>query len=470
MAQDNEEGKLVETGTFRVDAERMMRVLAKYQLETPLHAVRELVRCAVLSGAPKLQLDRDEGPEGKGFRAEFGGAALSAGEISDIYAPLLAGEQGRGRHLAAAAVALLGTRPARLTLSSGGNSVELAGVGEGAAAAPSDRITLRALWTEEPANLKMQSVISFPAEAEGALACCPVTVRSEESECPGLSWRDKPAYGLTFGEGGRRGFLEPLLEDGSAPLTGAVPAAVSTINLHVAGVYAETLKLELPFAPVVADIGDDALRLDASFGKCVRDDNFAAIKPFIEKKSVDLLKKEARRQETDLHAVGRLLKTSRPRRLWREWMAGRGTRASGGRSPLAFLGGLWRWFTVMENNSLESYLQSPPLQEEALISAAARRTWWLQDACRRALKGALKAPPAPELQCLWTAPVLFSRHGNPLSLAALQKRVAGGKLPVVEQFYGEGDFESGVRAEAVWLASARDREFLKAFVPEENWE
>lgn len=386
MDQNGEEGKLVETGTFRVDAERMLAVLSKYQLETPLHAIRELVRCAVLSGAPKLQLSRAKGGKGTGFEARFAGRPFSQEELSDVYAPLLAGDQGPGRHLAAAVLALSGTRPARLTLASGRAVASPVG---GRLPDPEEQghTSLIALWAEEPAGLRQQAVMDFPVASEAALA----------------------------------------------------------------------------------DIGDDGLLLDASLSGCVRDERFAALQPLLEQKAFALLSKEASRQEISFHAISRLLEKSENRQLWRERMAGRGAKNKEelAREP-GLLDAVWRY--LMGGGGGEQ--PYPPTVSETRLrqlEEAGRRTWWLQDACRRALGGSLKEGGSPEAALLRGVPVLFSTLGEPLSLNKVLMRRSNGGLKVLKEFATEQNSDGRHPKDAVWLASDRDREFLRSFVPESEW-
>lgn len=469
---ETERGELVETGSFRVDTERMMKVLAKYQLESPERAAHELVRCAALSGAPELLLASDEGPEGRGFRAVFGGRPLGAGELSEVLSPLLSGAEGRGRHLAAAVLALLGTSPARLTLASGGLEVELAGGPRGAAPGPSGHkdTVLRALWAREPAALPLSRVLAFPAACAGALACCPVLVRSAAGSCGPFRPEEGDSDELRFDAGGRRGVVAPLYEDGSAPLTGEVPAPVSRIGLHVAGVYAETVDLETPPAPVAADIDAAALRLDASLSKCVRDENYGALEGFVRGKALKLLEKASHHQKTELPAVGKLMRQRRYRALWRARMSGERDWRNGARpGPLGPFLDLLRAVAAREPGPIfDGYFGKPSPESLELIGRAGPRTWWLQDACRRAFGGLAAERPEPGF--LWAAPVLLSATGAAVSLAGLRDMLIAGRLCVSGTFSGKKHYWEGEPAgKTVWLSCDRDREFLNAFVPRGGW-
>ncbi|HNW44724.1 MAG TPA: hypothetical protein PKI19_09485 [Elusimicrobiales bacterium] len=475
MDREEEKGELVETGTFRVDTERMLAVLAKYRLQSPLQAVHELVRCAVLSGAPELVLAYDYGREGKGFQAGFEAPPLAAEELADIYSPLLAGCQDRRCHLASAVLALSATGPARMTLTSGGRSVELVGAaaaGPGYFPVAGTRTTLRVLWRGEPPGLPLERIVNFPVSSREALACCPIKVRSEAGESQPFELPAPQADALGFRSGGRLGTVAPLLEDGSAALNGAVPAALSTLGLHAAGVYVETEQLELPLAPLAADICDGALLLDTSFSKCVRDENFSALRPFLEKEALRLLVHETKVQQLDMRSVSGLLKYRKYRDLWRARMdnlgAWKNAVSEGG--PLLFLADLWRFFTTRSPAEYETgYFENPPPEKLALIGRTGPRTWWLQDACRRALA---RRPAAgqPEPDCLRTVPLLFSQRGEPLSLADLQKRAKDGKLKVSGLFGDETGWEGSEPPDNVWLPSARDTEFLRGALPGIRWD
>lgn len=222
-------------------------------------------------------------------------------------------------------------------------------------------------------------------------------------------------------------------------------------------------------APVLADIGDDGLLLDASLSGCVRDERFAALQPLLEQKAFALLRKEVSRQELSFHAVSRLLEKWDNRQLWRERMSGR---AAKNKSELAgepgLLAAVWRYLTG-GGGADQPY---PPTVSETrlrLIEEAGRRTWWLQDACRRALGGSLKEGGSPEAALLRGVPVLFSALGEPLSLNKVRKRRSNGGLKVLKDFATEQNSGGRHPKDAVWLASDRDREFLRSFVPESEW-
>ncbi|HNW43146.1 MAG TPA: hypothetical protein PKI19_01485 [Elusimicrobiales bacterium] len=465
-----EEGELVESGTFRVDTRRMLEVLSRYQLQSPYLFLRAWTRCAVASGASEVRLKLAAGAAGAGFEFAFDGRLFTNEELSDVYAPLLAGGQGRGRHLAAGLLAILKTDPGLVSISSGQEAVTVAGTPEAAAApAAGNRTVLRVLWAKEPAELPLGRIFRYPLESAAALACCPIAVHAPGGDSKPFKEIKPPAGALSFEEGRRRGFIAPAFGDGSAPVADQVPPANSETGIHVLGGFAETFALRMPLAPVSADINDDDLALDASFSKCVRDERFVAALAFLDKQAETLIFHEIREQKRDLDIVGSLVKNPGHLRLWRarmEYLKDWETASvPGWRDYLSgFLLGLVS--AAFTGTSVAKYLPEPKDPETfSRISRTGPRTWWLQDACRRTLKGRSAAPGEPVLHALWRAPVLLSTKGAALSLSAVHKRAQDGRLAVSRAFEGESFFEE----EAVWLSSFRDEAFLNDWIPRGRW-
>ncbi|MBI2361857.1 MAG: hypothetical protein HYV15_00520 [Elusimicrobia bacterium] len=141
--------RLVDTGSFRVDAARMLDKLRHHQLTDPLDFVCAWLRCAAASCAEEMA--RTGSWNALGLR--FGGRPFSAAELSQPYQILVDGDGAdarRGRHFAYGLLALYRLSPARVCVTSrgpGGVATMNAGRGEAPdpAAAPEGTV-VRVEW------------------------------------------------------------------------------------------------------------------------------------------------------------------------------------------------------------------------------------------------------------------------------------------------------------------------------------
>ncbi len=109
---------LVDTGSLRVDTARMLDKLRERQLADARDFVLAWLRCAVASGAGKIELSCDWGD----FRLTFDGRPFSAAELRDPYQALLdpeAPEALRGAQLAYGLLACLRFKPTAIWVFSG---------------------------------------------------------------------------------------------------------------------------------------------------------------------------------------------------------------------------------------------------------------------------------------------------------------------------------------------------------------
>lgn len=444
----------------------MLEMLSRYQFQSPDMYLRALLRCAVLSGASEVSLGRASDGPGPGFELSFDGRPFSKEELSDAYSPLLSGGASRGGHLAAGLLALLRTAPALISIASGGASVRITGIlqQKPGPAVSGERTVLRVFWTKDPEDLPLARILDFPLRSDAALACCPVPVRSPGGKSRPFAVRNSPAGPLCFEAGGRRGFISPQEAGGPAPL--------SRICIHVAGVYVETQAVHMPFAAVSADINDDGLNLDASFGHCVRDERFAELLSFLEMQAGELLLREIKIQKKCLDDVGSQLKSRKIAGLWRarmlyleDWASAK-PRYRAKNLLLRF----WKWLNTVEPEYPVKDAGWRPKdfpEKNGGLSLTASRTWWLRSACLAALKNYAASPGDPPLKsALWSAPVLLSTHGVPLSLVDIHRRVREGRMAVSKYVKGEALYSG----EAVWLASFRDADFLGEWIPRDRWD
>lgn len=113
------EEQLVDSGSFRVDAARMLEKLREFQLAEPADFICAWLRCAAASGAKAIRLDTGV----RSLTLTFDGAPFSASELSQPYQVLVDGEgpdARRGRHFAYGLLGLYRLRPRGVTVTSRG--------------------------------------------------------------------------------------------------------------------------------------------------------------------------------------------------------------------------------------------------------------------------------------------------------------------------------------------------------------
>lgn len=254
---------LMDSGTFRVDATRMLENLRERQLEEPEDFILAWLRCAVASGAGVIALK----PSLRRLRLEFDGRPFSPAQMSDPYRALLdseAEDAQRGAQFAYGLLAALRLKPAAIWLVSG----------EGAARS---RTVLAARDTEE-----------HPPAAE------PSTGTLVEVRFGGLAGFLRPLLAArraasAFGHGAARlrirGWDVPGLlgEDfqrhshdgwdfGWRPLPGAEQSRVRVYHL---GVFVEEFDERIEHDhQVEAVVSNPLLRLSLSQSSAVRDERF----------------------------------------------------------------------------------------------------------------------------------------------------------------------------------------------------
>ncbi|TBR21988.1 hypothetical protein EPO15_08920 [bacterium] len=128
------EEQLVDTGSFRVDAARMLDKLRGYQLSDPRDFVCAWLRCAAASGAKTIRLTTRP----TGLELAFDGRPFTAAQLSQPYQALVDadGTDGkRGRHFAYGLLALYRLRPRSVSVTSRGEG-GVAAMNAGAGKAP----------------------------------------------------------------------------------------------------------------------------------------------------------------------------------------------------------------------------------------------------------------------------------------------------------------------------------------------
>lgn len=455
MTDKEQEGELVETGTFRVDAARMKEVLSRYQLKRAEQFAAAWLRCSTACSARELRLSLAEGPAGAGFELSFDGQPLAAADLEDLYSGLFAGGNTAGRFLAAGLLALQRTAPSSITVSSGGRAAELTPAGQRRASPPADGglTSLRVLWGHGAPGLP------FPAVRDEFLRCldlCPASFTCSGDTVSGYGRQEAGRSGIYFSIGGRRGAVRRLDREIVTP-DGQHPEQDSQVSLHVLGVKVEALAWRLPPVAVALDVNDDALDLDVTMAACVKNEKLDAVRLFAVELVQDLLRAETGRQRAALADLGAALGDRRTLRLWRARM----------KSEEAWTAATTDWKDAWLPEFFRQFFEAAPVSPivERLYDEGFRY-WWLQDACRRVLKGRETAPQTPWHRALWEAPVMLSCAGKPLSLADLHARRSGGRMTVSRSTAAEYP----AAAKAVWLASFRDEDFLNEWFPKTIWD
>lgn len=451
----DQEGELVETGTFRVDTSRMQEVLARYQLQRPEQFAAAWLRCASACAAKSMRLARAEGEGGTGFEFSFDGAPLPAADIEDFNSGLLSGGNAAGRFFSAGLLALQRTEPASVMASSGGIASELSGGGQRSVRPPADggRTSLHVLWRAGAPGLPFTAV---QAEFLRCLDLCAASFTCSGDTVGEYSSRAVDPAGLYFDSGGRRGAVYRR-DHTVTPLAGFHPEQDSMVGIHVLGVRAESLTWRMPLAPVKLDLNDDTLDLDVTMSACVKNEKYEALTAYAEDRVRDLVIREIARQRNALEALGAALGDPQLVRLWRARM----------KHEEAWQSATTDWKDAYLPEFFRQFFPGrPPLTPaQQRLYDDGFRYWWLQDACRRVLKGLNTAPEVPWLRTLWEAPVMLSCEGELLGLADLHRRWIKGMIKVSRSVAAER-ISAG---KAVWLASARDERFLNEWIPKDDW-
>lgn len=110
--------QLVAAGSFKIDRAKALEKLQKFQLEDPDSFLLPWIRCAVVSGARKIELVRIPG----GIEMRFDGIPFSRKELAEPYGGLFSGDGKTGersRHLAVGLLGALRTGPAQIAVYGG---------------------------------------------------------------------------------------------------------------------------------------------------------------------------------------------------------------------------------------------------------------------------------------------------------------------------------------------------------------
>jgi hypothetical protein len=254
---------LVESGSFRVDVEKLLDKLREHQLQDPRDFILCWLRCAVASGADQITLDSTE----DGLTMTFDGRPFSSMELESPYGALLdpeAPEAKRGRHFAYGLLAVQRLGPAFIEASSGtgeGRAVMiLAGRGMSSGdrrPEPGTETILRLRWQSPSQEPDVQGLLSR-AKAVFGLTDARLTVNG--SKVHPYPWESvSRRYGGNWGvvsEGNWRGAVRHFV-----PEPDELPT--STVHLYVLGTLIQDVVRHQYFA-FEAYLACDDLGLDIS--------------------------------------------------------------------------------------------------------------------------------------------------------------------------------------------------------------
>jgi len=232
------EEQLVDSGSFRVDAAKMLDKLRGFQLADPSDFVCAWLRSAAASEAKAISLTTGV----RSLTISFDGVPFSASELSQPYQVLVDGEgpnARRGRHFAYGLLGLYRLRPLGVTVTSRGPD-GTAVMRAGSAAPPDaegapDGTVVTVVW---PAWASWWRPWTVARRARSRFGMGPAT----------LSVNGEPLERLLSGEG-RRSQEEPRLRWAARQAL-----ILASLRLYVLGTLIETLE------------GTDAYELDGSLG------------------------------------------------------------------------------------------------------------------------------------------------------------------------------------------------------------
>lgn len=249
----NDDAKFVESGSFRVDREKALAKLERYQLADPWDFTAAWARLAVESGASRVEVST----EGETSRLRFDGRPLPGGLLLDPVSGLFGEDaDGRGRLLAVGLLALQRLSPVSIELRSGGRRWEHGLGGERAERVSAEGgMSAQVRWQSASAR---ESAQRFLQEFKGALSLADLEVVAD-----GRSLGRRHAEG----EAGARK-TESLGRRVCARKGGSVYAG--TVNVHHRGVRVYRAA-EAALAGIEVHVQDDELPLDFTGCRAVWD-------------------------------------------------------------------------------------------------------------------------------------------------------------------------------------------------------
>lgn len=393
----------VRSGGFQIDRKRALELLARYQLQSPLHFPLAWVRAAVAAGAGSIELfDAKEL-----FTLEFDGRPYAAAELSALLACLPEeNADPRLRELARGTAAALPHVTAVVVRSGKGSARGML------------RATMEGEIVERIDEPRDRTIVAAHWGARGRPPGFRAVLETLERRCfPGLlGGRGAPRLPAgtwqPFEQEGARGWLAP----------GGLEK-LAEIHLHQLGVNCGTVAVELNGHAQVRAVVDSAdLRLDLSQGSCLRDERYDEVLGRLGRGADAFARDAARRLALALPLIGDWLRDPVAYTRWKEKLIGK--QADEGLDGV-FLEAQ-RYFALDAGSAAERVHE---LERWAPIVA------WLRETALRLLGDGRK--PRSELErALWQGPLYLTVEGLPASIEELERqRLRFGRVTVAERAY-----------------------------------
>lgn len=405
MAEGEETGELVESGSFRVDRARALEKLSTFR-RRDVGCVMLFARAAAASGAKELAVER--GTRSVVFR--FDGAPFARRELADPFGVLFdesGGGDARRRWLALAMIHAWRPSLKKLTVASGkdpdGAVVESDGLGaekvENGGTPDGRTVVTLELSSSDEGHWR------HPAAPE-LIVCNPrshLWGRMAVSVSNGgrVEGRFAPSAAgpgeLAFDENGVFGHISVPPE----------PALESSIDAYIHGVYAGRLDWRDKLLPVVGKADDPSLSLDASLASVVQNERRERLEELVRRKAGELAARVAREQAALMDEAAKHLRSDEGLRvLWTRRLDGPAVEAD--RS------------TLVASLAERLFGGGARKEREGKVLYAACVTSWLRHlAVEFASRGRDGVEPG-----LWAAlqaaPVAFGADWRPLSVAELR--------------------------------------------------
>ncbi|MFA5138233.1 MAG: hypothetical protein WC728_03290 [Elusimicrobiota bacterium] len=391
--KDDPDAVWVESGTFRVDRDKALAVLAVFQLPDPSRYLLCWVRSACAAGATRISLRRWEDR----LEMRFDSAPFEPEELRDPYASLFDKGAKRHRraplrHLAYGLLAALRAGPSSVEVVSGVGERRVClsaapGRTERVDPCPEDKETETVVWVLGAKGHAAEQALRHVRES-CSLSRAEILVDGEKAApktAPDSLLR------LEFSEGDVYGSVS--VPDGAPP--------ASKVRFYSFGVFVAEVEVELPSVQVHAGINDDRFSLNASLGGVSQNDRYRAALRLLGMRSEVLLQQVSRALSQRLPDTGRLLRASDPARL--DWSR-------------ALASGPWdRWRRlVLALRSL--WIGRHPEADLARVEEDAAGLRWLRGLCGAHLNGVSGPHGEDQGRRLRGVPLFLSAAGTVLTL------------------------------------------------------
>ena len=421
---EEEKGRLVESGSFRVDRARALEKLSTFR-RRDVGCVMLFARAAAASGARELAIERSS----KSIVFRFDGKPFERRELADPFGVLFDEEGGgdaRRRWLALAMIHAWRPSLAKLTVASGkmpeGAAVEAEGLGsekvENGGTEDGKTVVTLQLSSGDEGHWR------HPAAPE-LIVCNPrshLWGRMAVSVWNGgkVEGRFVPSASgpgeLSFDEGGVFGHISVPPE----------PALESSVDAYIQGVYAGRLDWRDQLLPVVGKADDPALSLDASLASVVQNTSRERLEELVRRKGAELAMRVAREQAGLMTEVSRSLESDEGlRALWRRRLDGPGVEAD--RTIL------------LSSLTARLFGGGSRKEREGRVLYAACVTAWLRHVGVELGSRGREGVPAELWSAIQAAPVAFVGGWRGVSIAELRAARQERRLTVVPEVGRDGD-------------------------------